>query len=296
MEPPDSWDLLTASLVVTDLQRPFAAWAFLVIQGLVRDTPGNREAFADFIREEVERGPITGPSVPYRVARSLEAAGIGLPESLVPDPGGALAAGRLALIAQWSGSILVREQREDLERFRELFGNLSRPTPAGLGQEIEGGESEDLHLQAVECPHCKERLFHDGSIAGRVITCPHCSADLQMAQDPKWHNDPARQVLDEVIALECLIEGQAPVQADGTVCGHPFYFRAKWDSWTFTACVNADIDPSCINPPTDENGFFWDREYRGFYLSAKFPQASTMRYDLAEAIIRDCAHQFLAAL
>src|SRR5262245_60356098 len=101
MELPESWDLLTASLAVLDLQRPFAAWAFLVIQGLVRDTPGDREAFADDNREEVARGPITGPSLACRVAGSVARAGIALPAGRVPDPGGAVAAERLAQIARW---------------------------------------------------------------------------------------------------------------------------------------------------------------------------------------------------
>jgi hypothetical protein len=46
MESPDSWNLLTASLAVCDLGAPFSVWAFLVIQGLVWDMPGDGEAFA----------------------------------------------------------------------------------------------------------------------------------------------------------------------------------------------------------------------------------------------------------
>jgi hypothetical protein len=118
MEWPGSWDLLTASLAATDLQRPFAAWAFLVIQGVVRDAPGDREAFADIIREEVQRGPITGPSVACRVAGSLAQAGIALPASRAPDPHGTVAAQRLAMIARWGRGCLGWEQREYLEQRR----------------------------------------------------------------------------------------------------------------------------------------------------------------------------------
>ena len=39
MESPSTWDLLTAGLAAGDLHQPFAAWAFLVLQGLVRDAP-----------------------------------------------------------------------------------------------------------------------------------------------------------------------------------------------------------------------------------------------------------------
>jgi hypothetical protein len=117
MEYPGSWNLLTASLAATDLQQPFASWAFLVIQGLVRDTPGDREAFTEFVREEMARGPITGPSLALRVAGALDQAGIALLAGRIPDPHAAVAAERLALVAQWSGSILGHKQLEDLERF-----------------------------------------------------------------------------------------------------------------------------------------------------------------------------------
>jgi hypothetical protein len=143
MEWPGSWDLLTASLAATDLQRPFAAWAFLFIQGLVRDAPGDREAFADFIREEVERGPITGPSVACRVAGSLAQAGIALPAGRVPDPHGAVAAERLALIARWSSSILGQKQLEDLEQFREQYPSTHRPATALRGGAVPGDPPGD---------------------------------------------------------------------------------------------------------------------------------------------------------
>lgn len=151
-------------------------------------------------------------------------------------------------------------------------------------------------LQVVQCPRCMNRLFHDGSAAGRVVACPHCHADLAIPADERWHSDPPRALHDGSIALDGEIAGQAPVQAEGRVRGHPFYFRAKWEHWTFTACVSADIDASCINPPTDEDGLFRDGEYRGFYLSGAYPGASFMRYDDAEAIIKRCSRRLLEAL
>jgi hypothetical protein len=33
--------------------------------------------------------------------------------------------------------------------------------------------------------------------------------------------------------------GAAPVQAEGTVAGHPFYVRARHDEWTFSVPENA---------------------------------------------------------
>lgn len=151
-------------------------------------------------------------------------------------------------------------------------------------------------LQVVNCLRCRNRFYHDGSAAGRVIACPNCQADLTIPADERSHSDPPRTLRDEGLALIGDIAGQAPVQADGRVRGHPFYFRAKWEHWTFTACVSADIDASCINPPADEDGFFRDGDYRGFYLSGEYPEASFMRYDDAEAIIRQCGRRLLQAL
>ncbi len=36
VEYPGEWDLLTASLAVSDLKEPFEAWAFIVLQGLIK--------------------------------------------------------------------------------------------------------------------------------------------------------------------------------------------------------------------------------------------------------------------
>jgi len=151
-------------------------------------------------------------------------------------------------------------------------------------------------LQTVECPHCKQRLCHDGGVSGRTVECPRCHNDLTIPADDRWHNDPPRVLRDEGIDLNGEIAGQAPVQADGRMWGRSFYFRAKWDRWSFTACVSADIDASWINPPKDEAGLFRDGEYRGFYLSGDYPGASFMRYDVAEAIIRQCGQRLLAAM
>jgi len=104
MEDPGTWDLLTASLAVLDLQQPSAAWAFLVVQGLVRDSPGDRDAFAAIVRREVERGPITGPTVASRVAELLARAEIALPAGRIPDPGAATAEERMTLVTQWNRS------------------------------------------------------------------------------------------------------------------------------------------------------------------------------------------------
>lgn len=88
-----------------------------------------------------------------------------------------------------------------------------------------------------------------------------------------------------------------PVQAEGTVGEFPIYFRAKWTFWTFTVSLDPKVDPTCIDPPNEQNGFFisgYDGT-EGFYMGADYPDAGYMRYDVAESIIRDCVRQFLEA-
>jgi len=102
MESPDTWDLLAASLAISNLADPSLTWAFLVIQGLVRDEAGDREAF-DRLAEDVTTNPITGPSAPARVARALNEAGIAQAAGRTPDPWARMAARRLASIETWTG-------------------------------------------------------------------------------------------------------------------------------------------------------------------------------------------------
>jgi hypothetical protein len=95
MEYPGSWNLLTASLAVCDLAQGEVAWAFLTRHGLVRNAPGDSETFISLVRQEIDRGPITGPSVALRVATSLKGVGIALPAGETPDPWGKIAEARL---------------------------------------------------------------------------------------------------------------------------------------------------------------------------------------------------------
>jgi|SRR5436853_4101781 len=102
MESPETWDLLTSSLAISNLAHVSLTWAFLVVQGLVRDEPGDRETFGRFA-EDANINPITGPSAAARVARSLKGAGIAQPGGVTPDPWARVAAGRLASIESWTG-------------------------------------------------------------------------------------------------------------------------------------------------------------------------------------------------
>ena len=104
MESPEWWDLLTSSIAVHDLEEPFFIWAFLVVQGLVRDLPGDRDAFWRIVQYERSRD-ITGFSKPARIAASLSNAGISLPISKTPDPNGDIAMQRLQLLRDWNASL-----------------------------------------------------------------------------------------------------------------------------------------------------------------------------------------------
>ena len=137
MESPVSWNLLTASLAVCDLGAPFSAWAFLVLQGLVRDMPGDRESFAAFVAEAVrwerEHGPATGFSLARRAADSLKAAGVTHPPSEAPDPCGEIAISRLSGISSWGNRDFDRDHLEQLrEGFKPFKGEpatVNRATP-----------------------------------------------------------------------------------------------------------------------------------------------------------------------
>lgn len=151
--------------------------------------------------------------------------------------------------------------------------------------------------QKIECPHCKAEFFHDGSLAGMTVPCPTCGDSIKMpGTEP-----PTRSIEDRTLDLACDIYGQHPVQAEGRVRGHPFYFRAKWDFWTFTVRTNSDNEdvPASISPTEEQNGLFDDGDHQGFFLSDAFGSdtaASCMDLDTAETIIRKSAQQFIEAI
>lgn len=73
----------------------------------------------------------------------------------------------------------------------------------------------------------------------------------------------------------------APVQADGTVAGKPFYFRSRHDEWTFAIALDGG-DPVVIEAGNP-----------GFFRGEPYEDASWMPVDEAKAILRRCAREFL---
>ena len=76
----------------------------------------------------------------------------------------------------------------------------------------------------------------------------------------------------------------APVQYEGTVNGYPFYFRARWMAWSFTVATTPEEAVSTM-------GILNRQDWYG-----KNADASGMPYEDAEAIIRQCAQEFLLQL
>ena len=93
------------------------------------------------------------------------------------------------------------------------------------------------------------------------------------------------------LKLNGKIYGAAPVQAEGTINGYLFYFRARWDTWTFSISENSDISPEDIDMPEagKKYGYFAEghigKEWE--YL------ASYMDINMAKEIIVNCSTEYL---
>jgi hypothetical protein len=106
MESPEGWDLLISSLAVCDLQKPAAVWAFLAVQGLVRNQPGDRIAFFKIVHKVRTKSPSTSSSRARRIAERLRLKGMALPLSDTPDPKGEIALERRHLMDLWTKSFV----------------------------------------------------------------------------------------------------------------------------------------------------------------------------------------------
>jgi hypothetical protein len=77
----------------------------------------------------------------------------------------------------------------------------------------------------------------------------------------------------------------APVQAEGTLAGNHFYFRARHEAWEFVLSESPGIHP--LDVPTDALRFFREGTF-----GSRPSDASYMPPDTATAIIRACAEQY----
>ncbi len=81
----------------------------------------------------------------------------------------------------------------------------------------------------------------------------------------------------------------APVQAEGTVDGRPFYFRARHDEWTFSVAEVAGVDPADVETTAPGRGWAASGRVAGRGAASHVSAAA------ADAIIRACAAAYVRA-
>jgi hypothetical protein len=82
----------------------------------------------------------------------------------------------------------------------------------------------------------------------------------------------------------------APVQAEGTIAGHAFYFRARGEEWTFALAERFSDDPVLLGPEDAAAGTAW---YRSGSVSGGRFAASYLALDEARLLIDECARAYL---
>ena len=81
----------------------------------------------------------------------------------------------------------------------------------------------------------------------------------------------------------------APVQAEGTIAGRTFYFRARGQKWEFTVAETPDDDPAGLTEADAAAGRAW---YRSGTVEGRFA-ASYMPREQAVSLIAACAQAYL---
>lgn len=82
------------------------------------------------------------------------------------------------------------------------------------------------------------------------------------------------------------ITSPSPVQAEGTIGGNKFYFRARWDTWSFAVSENPEIDPVLVDSP--EKGFYIEEKYGNNSYEAGY-----MPLEKVNSILEHCADLYL---
>jgi hypothetical protein len=83
------------------------------------------------------------------------------------------------------------------------------------------------------------------------------------------------------------IGGKCPVQAEGTIDGHPFYFRSRWNRWAFA--VDPEGDPTGILMGVKEG--FVRREIYG-----EPPEAGHISAETVLKLIERCADEYIRSM
>ena len=103
--------------------------------------------------------------------------------------------------------------------------------------------------------------------------------------------DYDRNVEVPELRLAYRLTGFCPVQGWGIVERYPFYFRARWEEWSFSASEDPNVDPVDIQMEAQgaAHGFFREEAYgAGPY------DAGWMPLDEAETLIQRCTSEYLA--
>jgi hypothetical protein len=82
----------------------------------------------------------------------------------------------------------------------------------------------------------------------------------------------------------------APVQAEGTVAGRAFYFRARGEEWAFVIAEQSGEDPAALGPEDAAAGSAW---YRSGTVSGGRFAASYLPAAEARSLIQECARAYL---
>jgi hypothetical protein len=168
MENPANWNLLISSLAVCDLQMPDKVWSFLVLQGLVRDKPGDRDFFCGIIQQEKGSGAITGPSLQSRIAGRLQEFGIALAHAAEPDANAETAKQRLEAFND------LLKPKEPLNRLQPFKASRNSGHCLNCGIEV--------NQELADCPRCGVNLASPSPANGDKF-CQHC-----YAQNPQMAN------------------------------------------------------------------------------------------------------------
>jgi hypothetical protein len=98
---------------------------------------------------------------------------------------------------------------------------------------------------------------------------------------------PSDPSLDLVYEFTC---AGAPVQAEGTVMGRPFYFRARGEFWRFAVSEDPDMPAEHVSEAHVLTGL-------GYLASEDYGDsehaASWMPLEEAARIIRECALEYV---
>ncbi len=101
MDDPAEWDRLVAAIEAVPASPPGWVWAFLVLQGLVEQSPEAEQEFHRLWKAAKKEPQGPGPSLGFRMAAALRYAGIALPRAGESDPYGREARSRAIIAWQW---------------------------------------------------------------------------------------------------------------------------------------------------------------------------------------------------